>query len=215
MSGISWDSRWKFSTGLSKLSLTSLEECFDVLFQEISNLFITFSLWAKTWIDSWRKAFSRIVKLLRVQRNILRRNIFFERTKTIFYRLPDFERNFLGPLAKNFRQSCQKWFLRVQRKNCGKFFEKVTLFSPLSEYKWRTVNFLTEKFRQAHQKCNLNVQGNILNRNYFFEKNIYSFRSFLVLEPFFLALWREYFSTVVQNAFYVSSGKGVWEKIFF
>ena len=119
----------KFPAGLSKLTSTFPRDCFEVLFREIFILFITFGLCAEKQIRFWPKAFARIVEMLRVLGNILGRNFCFEKTKTISFRLPHFERILFGLLAETIQQGCQNRSLRLEEKVLMIFLGKKTLVS--------------------------------------------------------------------------------------
>ena len=89
---------------------------------------------------------------------------------------------------------------------------KKKTFSLLSYFEQKPFGLLARKIRQICQKCNLSVQGNSLRRKTFFGKKYVLFARFCISSQTVSTPWRKFvFNTVVEFAFYVSSGI-VWEK---
>ena len=100
--------------------------------------------------------------------------------------------------------------LEIRREDC---FEKSAFVHHfwISSEKIIQIWCLVEKLRQACQKCDLGVQGNISRKNNFCKKiYICSSWSFLDFRRIFLG---NYLSTGVQTAFYVSRWE-VWLNFF-
>ena len=88
------------------------------------------------------------------------------------------------------------------------------LFTSFSEYEQKSIKLLGQKTRQASLNCHLEVRRKILRKKNFFEKKLYvPLHRFWTSGQIFSELWRQYFSTFVQTAFYLSIW-GVWEKLF-
>ena len=157
----------------------------------------------------WQKYFGKLVKIqVWVSRGTILRNKIFEKERS-FSLFSYFEQKLLGLLARN----CQNCRLRVQRNNCGMFFGKFSLLW-LSEFEWRIVKLLAEKFRQACQIRNLSVQGNIFRRNYFFEKVYVLFDGFWTSSHFYRTLTR-IFQYGCPNWILRVQGKSLNKNLFF
>ena len=125
-----------------------------------------------------------------------------------------FKRKRFGPLAKKKSKALWKLNSTCPEELLMIFFGTVTLLFITFGIWVKNCQLLAEKFQRDCQKWYLSLHWIILRRNYFFWKTYLFFLINLGLRAIFFVLWREYFITVVQNAFHVSIGR-VWAKIFF
>ena len=188
----------KTPAGSSELPSTSPGECFEVLFGEIYLLFITFALCAEKQIHFWRKLFASIVQMLRVLRNVLGRNIFFDKTKTMFFRLPHFERNFLGLLTETFQQVCQNRSLRLQRKILTIFFCKMNILFIIFVFNPQNSFQLFSKCLASLSKMQIGCSGDNLRASDFW-RNTNDFHHFRTMNENISNLWRKKFRHGCQN----------------
>ena len=176
------------------------------------NLFSSISrLWSKFCGISDKTFSAELSKLhftsteKRFEDCFLEKRIFFSSFSNVIYKnLSNFWRQYFRKLVKV--EVC------VSRgKSCRNIiFEKKT-FSLLSYFEQKPFGLLTRNVRQICQKCNLSVQGNNLRRKIFFRKKYVLFARFWTSSQTVSTLWRKFFNTLVEFAFYVSSGV-VWEK---
>ena len=163
--------RQKFPAGLSKVRLKSPEESFEICFHKSSFLLTTFELSAENLFSFWRKVFGRIVKLLRVQRNILGKSLFLRRLN-FFFQFPDFEQNVFGLWAENFPEVPHNYILRLQRSLLMVVLWEKNFVSSFSDFiSKKFVQIVTEAFWQTCQKCTLGVQGKFLRKHNFFSSS--------------------------------------------
>ena len=153
------NTRQNFPAGLSKLSLTSPEECFEVFLRKNTH-FINFALWAKKWIDYWRKARGRIVKLLRLRRNILERT-FFRKINFFYFALSTVSETFWDFSQKHFSRFVRTavYVYRGAFRYCFLAEGFLLMIFRLHLQKQNIIQLLTGKLWQACQKCKLGVQG--------------------------------------------------------
>ena len=96
------DFRRKFPAVLSKLRLTSAEECFEVSLEKSTFRFITFAHWVKNLtIFLTESLWWDFGTATSPEEKIWEKYIFYEIYKYFFW-LPDFEQTFFGPLPEDF-----------------------------------------------------------------------------------------------------------------
>ena len=162
-------SRRKFPKELSKVNLTSPQECFEV-FLRIYILFITSALWAKKKrTEFWRKAFGRLVKLLRLQRNILEETFFGEiQFSTSIYRL---WARFFATFDKNNSASLSELQLTSTEERFDIVFWQSDFFSWFLDFTFRKLsNFWRKNFDKLLHIANWVSRGRIQGKILFEEE---------------------------------------------
>ena len=160
--------------------------------------------------DFWRKLFSRVIKTaFYVYRGPFQCIFWKRRFIFIIFRL--YLRKLIQLLAEKCWQAHQKTKLFLQGRNmCEKFFEEgkfSIIFGLWAKAFWISV----AKNLVGLWKMQSGCPGEHFEKQLLFWQENMFFLIVFGLRPLFLILWREYFSMVVQIAFYLSSGR-VWAK---
>ena len=114
-------------------------------------------------VDCRRKLFAIVVKIACsvAKDSILMKTNSDQKKVTAFFWTMG---NFFAFLATTLQQSCQNFFVHVQKKILRKnrFFGKFILFSSFPEFEQKVFTALTRNFWQGFHNCILHVHWNIL-----------------------------------------------------
>ena len=123
---------------------------------------------------------------------------FFDKTKTMFFRLPHFERNFLGLLTETFQQVCQNRSLRLQRKILTIFFCKMNILFIIFVFNPQNSFQLFSKCLASLSKMQHGCSGDNLRASDFW-RNTNDFHHFRTMNENISNLWRKKFRHGCQN----------------
>ena len=116
---------------------------------------------------------------------------------------------------KKFSAELSKMIFTCPEEELWKiFWESYTFFTTFGIWV-KNCQLFDRKISAGSSKMQSECPGEHFEQKLLFSKEYIFFLIIFGLRAIFFKLWRDFFSTVVPMAFYVSSGRRVWEKILF